>query len=173
MPLQLNGHDNVPVPPQVDGHDIAPVPPQSGAPTASTTISAGLNLNMQREQQPPPEGGIYNWSPSLSSNDLAYFGIKEMVHLCWLDTMGLGLISMLSVRCMRLSASGGHFWRVAVQSMFPLHPFQVNVDDEWCVIFLAVRISIPACLSWTVHVAEINARSLFFSLLTDTFFFCI
>ena len=101
-------------------------------------------------------------SASQSSNDLAHLGIKEMVRWCWLDTKGLGLMSMLSVRWMRLSASDGHFWRVAVRSMFPLHPFEVNVDDEWCVIFLAVRISIPACLSWTVHVAEINARSLFF-----------
>ena len=100
-------------------------------------------------------------SASLSSNDLAHLGLKEMVRCCWLDIKGLGLISMLSVRCMRLSASDGHFWRVAVRSMFPLHPFEVNVDGKRCAIFLVVRIGTPACLSWTVYEC-MSLTSIFF-----------
>ena len=101
-----------------------------------------------------------------SSNDLAHLGFKEMVRCCWLDIKSLGLISMLSVRCMRISASDGHFWRVAVRSLFPLHPFEVSVDGECCVIFTCIgfRIIIPACL-W-------HQCTYIFTCAKPFFFFC-
>ena len=83
-------------------------------------------------------------SASLSPNNLAHFGLKEMLRSCWLDLKGIGSISMASVRLRQSVMSDGHFWRVAVRSMFPLHPFEVNVGGAWYAIFC--RISIQACL---------------------------
>ena len=64
-------------------------------------------------------------STTLSSHELAYLGLKELIRCYWLDIEGLGFLSMLSVR-IREAASDGRFWRAAVRAIFPLHPFEVS-----------------------------------------------
>ena len=81
-------------------------------------------------------------SASLSPSDLAHFGLKEMLRCCWLDLKGIGSISVASVRLRQSVMSDGHFWRVAVRSMFPLHPFEVDVGGAWDAIFLAFAVSV-------------------------------
>ena len=79
-------------------------------------------------------------STTLSSNELAHLGLKELMRCYWLDIEGLGLLSMLSVR-IRQSASDGRFWRAAVRAVFPRHPFEVG-RLTWDVVGL----SFGACM---------------------------
>ena len=65
-----------------------------------------------------------NTGHSLSSNDIAIWGLKEIALYHWFDIESLGLVSMLSVRA-RQTVIDGRYWRVAVRAMFPQHPFEV------------------------------------------------
>ena len=65
-------------------------------------------------------------SYGLLSNDLAVLGLQEVIRYFWLDIHDLGHVSMLSVRT-RQSARNGRVWRRVVRSMFPQHPFEVNI----------------------------------------------
>lgn len=67
---------------------------------------------------------------SLNSNDLAILGLKEVIRNHCLDIQSLGLASMISVRA-RETAIDGRYWRTAVRSIFPQHPFEVN-KGQWC-----------------------------------------
>ena len=66
-------------------------------------------------------------SYGLLSNDLAVLGLQEVIRYFWLGINDLGVVSMLSVHTHK-SARNGRVWRRVVRTLFPQHPFEVNVD---------------------------------------------
>ena len=65
-------------------------------------------------------------SKGLSPNDLAVLALQEVIRYFWLGIHDLGLLCMVSVRIRQLTRNG-RVWRRVVRSMFPKHPFEVNV----------------------------------------------